>query len=228
MQQMHYNPILAALAACCILASLCREITADISTSVDDTLLSTTSSSSLHGRYVVQYKNSIGLESLFNVAKKFHHHFEDDRYVAIDLHANDLEKLKQDVNIEKIEVDSIWTDDGIFEQVVDNPAEFFADPENRRRHLQEQIPYGMTMVQADLVTVGTNRATVCIVDTGVMSTHPDLDPSLLDGVNRYSSVDKSLSKWNNDTRGHGTHITGIVNAKANNNYGVRGIGSIPV
>jgi subtilisin family serine protease len=190
---------------------------------------SSSSDNQNHGRYIVKYKNQIGLETLFNVAKKLHHHFEDDQYVAIDIHSNeDYEQIKMNNNIESIEIDSIWTDDGIFEKHIDDPTTYFAEPENRRRHLQEQLPYGIGMVQANLVSLGTNKATVCIVDTGVFASHPDFDSSLLNGINRYSSVDSTLSKWNNDTRGHGTHITGIVNAKPDNNYGVRGIGKIPV
>ena len=50
----------------------------------------------------------------------------------------------------------------------------------------------------------------------------------MSGADRYSSQYGSLLQWNSDTRGHGTHITGTVSAIAGNNFGIRGMGKIPV
>jgi serine protease len=81
-------------------------------------------------------------------------------------------------------------------------------------------------VQADKVTVGWHSAVVCIVDTGIAHLHPDFNPWLLNGANRTNNADGAELYWAKDVRGHGTHTAGTVNAKAGNNVGVRGMGSI--
>jgi serine protease len=62
---------------------------------------------------------------------------------------------------------------------------------------------------------------------GALASHPDFDDYLINGKARRSKAAGVRLRWNVDTRGHGTHIAGTVSAKLNNNYGVRGMGSIP-
>jgi len=63
---------------------------------------------------------------------------------------------------------------------------------------------------------------VAVVDTGVDVTHPDLIGQLVDGINtRDDHGDTTLPTQ--DDNGHGTHVAGIIAAKANNNVGVAGI-----
>lgn len=175
-------------------------------------------------RYIVKYKNELGRQSAINVAIKVYHNFDHDGYVVIEVDADGLARIQTDSNIESVEEDSVWFDDGILEEMftIDDIEEKLYDviPDHVRRHLSndEQTPYGITMVQADQVQYGTNKVTVCIVDTGVRAEHPDFNPLLLSGGDRISTVDGTLMKWNNDTRGHGAYVTGTINAISINNF----------
>lgn len=150
-----------------------------------------------------------------------------DRYVAIEIEmehvADVLRVLESDTSIQSIEEDSIWTEQGILEEVIEDR------PRNLRKLQTEHVNYGIAMVQGDLVDVGQYPVTVCIVDTGVASGHPDLNFSLLSGASRNSNFDNSFLQWNKDVRGHGTHTTGILNAIAHNGVGIKsGMGRIPL
>ncbi|MFW2488078.1 S8 family peptidase [Clostridium chromiireducens] len=61
---------------------------------------------------------------------------------------------------------------------------------------------------------------VAVLDTGVDYTHPDLT-SKVDVENGYNFVDNSYDTM--DDNGHGTHISGIISAQANNGIGLAGI-----
>lgn len=69
-----------------------------------------------------------------------------------------------------------------------------------------------------------NDVIVAVIDTGILHTHPDLVE------NRYLSATNSngFDFVNNDNdptddNGHGTHVAGIVGARANNGVGVTGV-----
>jgi subtilisin family serine protease len=60
--------------------------------------------------------------------------------------------------------------------------------------------------------------TVAVVDTGVDASHPDLIGQVLTG---YDFVDGDTTTQ--DGYGHGTHVAGIIAARANNQIGVAGV-----
>ncbi|HEX2204997.1 MAG TPA: S8 family serine peptidase [Longimicrobium sp.] len=64
----------------------------------------------------------------------------------------------------------------------------------------------------------TGSAVVSIIDTGVLSTHPDLSGKVLAG---YDFVNNDNNP--NDDDGHGTHVAGIAAAHGNNGLGVTGV-----
>ena len=91
----------------------------------------------------------------------------------------------------------------------------------------QTVPYGVDMVQARDVwdvdrdgvvdagaPTGSNH-TVCIIDTGFMTSHEDLE-----GVS-VTGYDGDLP-WNQDGHGHGTHVAGTI-AAVNNHLGVVGV-----
>jgi hypothetical protein len=89
---------------------------------------------------------------------------------------------------------------------------------SKKRRL-DKITYGVTDVQApELWSKGLDGSgqKVCILDTGVDLSHTDLNGNKFTGTNQHTST------WNQDQCGHGTHVAGVIAAKAGNG-GVKGI-----
>jgi subtilisin family serine protease len=77
--------------------------------------------------------------------------------------------------------------------------------------------WGLDMIHADeahSVTSGAG-AVVAVVDTGIDAAHPDLQGRVLAG---HDLVDNDATPQ--DGQGHGTHVSGIIAADANNGVGV--------
>ena len=86
----------------------------------------------------------------------------------------------------------------------------------------QKLPWGVDRIDADLAIGKGNGVTVCIVDTGIDKTHPDLQANIVGGKNfvaKGASVDPT--KWNDDN-GHGTHVAGTI-AAVDNSIGVVGV-----
>ena len=76
--------------------------------------------------------------------------------------------------------------------------------------------------------VGSDAGLVCVIDTGVDYTHPDLQnvlyplqgttPELRYGYNAITGVSDGK-----DDQGHGTHCAGVIGATGNNGVGVAGL-----
>ena len=77
--------------------------------------------------------------------------------------------------------------------------------------------WGLDMIQADQAHATTTGegAVVAVIDTGVDAGHADLQGRLVPG---YDFVDKDDTPQ--DGNEHGTHVTGIIAANANNGIGV--------
>lgn len=81
---------------------------------------------------------------------------------------------------------------------------------------KQTLDYGLALISAiEAHGLGYTGAgiTVCVVDTGMDITHPDIDPSKFSGGGDYP--------WNAEGYSHGTHVTGIIAAE-NNEIGLRG------
>jgi subtilisin family serine protease len=63
-----------------------------------------------------------------------------------------------------------------------------------------------------------NPVTIAILDTGVDTTHPDLQPQLVPGWNFYDNNDNV-----SDVHGHGTAVAGTAAAAGNNAFGVASV-----
>eukprot|EP00536_Pseudo-nitzschia_multiseries_P000525 jgi/Psemu1/249633/estExt_Genewise1Plus.C_60193 len=103
--------------------------------------------------------------------------------------------------------------------------------EQNTRNLQlfrgEQVPYGITMVQApDLWPIAPRNPSVavCVVDTGYNAGHEDL-PTFVTG--QVGGTNTEAGVWYNDGNGHGTHCSGTIGAVGNNAIGVVGIREAP-
>jgi serine protease len=84
--------------------------------------------------------------------------------------------------------------------------------------MAQSTPYGITMVQANLVSdANAGNTKVCVIDTGYTLNHADLPNS---GVSGFAF--SGHGSWNSDGNGHGTHVAGTMVALGNND-GVVGV-----
>ncbi len=114
-----------------------------------------------------------------------------------------------------------WLPEGAAGALARNPNVKRIEPDARRYPMAETVPYGITMVQAPLVSY-SNAASrkLCIIDSGYYTGHEDL-PS---GSNVTGDSDPlGAGNWYQDGFGHGTHVAGTIAALANNGVGVVGI-----
>jgi len=79
----------------------------------------------------------------------------------------------------------------------------------------EQIPEGVKRVGAPIAGSDGQGVGVAILDTGIDSTHPDLDVAAASHTSYGTSCE--------DENGHGTHVAGTVAARQGNNVGVVGV-----
>ena len=96
-----------------------------------------------------------------------------------------------------------------------------------RYMLSQEVPFGIPLVQSDLVAYGPAPGIkVCVVDSGFDLGHPDL-PS---GSRVTGEAAAGVGNWFEDGTGHGTHVAGSIMA-LDNNEGVIGAtngGTFPV
>ena len=119
------------------------------------------------------------------------------RMVAARLNKAALNELRNNPNVESIEIDAI------------------------RKPMAQTTPYGYTMVQANQFGQSdTTARKVCVIDTGYNLGHPDL-PGINDGVTGQAN-NSAVGNWYNDGNGHGTHVAGTI-AAYDNNEGVVGV-----
>ncbi|MBQ4814355.1 hypothetical protein A7985_18210 [Pseudoalteromonas luteoviolacea] len=79
----------------------------------------------------------------------------------------------------------------------------------------ELEPYWLRATGINNLPLALNEIPVCIIDSGVDSSHPDLP----NDINGYHSVYAGF--WNQDALSHGTHMAGIIAAQGNG-IGVKG------
>lgn len=71
-------------------------------------------------------------------------------------------------------------------------------------------------------TKGSSNQRVCVIDSGVQVSHPDLDGKVVSARNFVGSG--TPTNGAPDDSGHGTHVAGIAAAETNNSRGVAGAG----
>ena len=100
-----------------------------------------------------------------------------------------------------------------------NPHVNYIEEDVKRYPFAQTTPYGIPMVQADLVTnpLVANRK-ICIIDSGYSRIHEDLPDANVDGTNNAGT-----GNWYDDTCGHGSHVAGTIVATNNNDVGVLGV-----
>lgn len=138
---------------------------------------------------------------------------------------------KNNINVEKIEKDFIVNIDPS-----ENPQKLEANAKGGGGnggkpgsgpivYPPQQIPWGITCVEAiNLAQTGENIS-VAIIDTGIDYSHQDLIDNVKGGYNAISMRNRYKHPFDifYDDNGHGTHVAGTI-AALNNSIGVVGIG----
>jgi hypothetical protein len=114
-------------------------------------------------RFFVKYSNYVGKMGVIKNAEKVVHDFDDDNLVVVDLDDDQITQLMTDSNVVSIQEDNIWTAQGIH-------MGDFEPTDNDGRRLTESVPYGITMVQADQVEMGSSPVRVCITGAHIQDT----------------------------------------------------------
>lgn len=86
--------------------------------------------------------------------------------------------------------------------------------------------WGMRMIHAPDawdIEKGKSSIIVAVIDSGVSTTHPDLQGRLLPGRDVADGDDDVTPSPTDPMAGHGTHVAGIIGAQGNNNIGVVGV-----
>lgn len=92
-----------------------------------------------------------------------------------------------------------------------NPNVLKIDVDTRVYPMADRVPYGIPMVQADLVSdAAASNQKVCIIDSGYHIGHSDLQD-----LNVTATFDSSSGDPFIDSCGHGTHVAGTIVALAN-------------
>jgi len=126
---------------------------------------------------------------------RVHYRFDRLRAFAVTVPPQALQGLRNNPNIEYIEVDA------------------------PRYPTAQTTPYGITRVQApQTVATGADGGgiKVCVIDSGIKADHEEFAGIAMTG---YASVGQN---WNTDSCGHGTHVAGTI-AAAENDIGVVGV-----
>lgn len=150
-------------------------------------------------RYIVKFKPGAGPQGasqLHSLGAKLQLELHEHDAAAFTIPLNALKGLQHNPNIEYIE------------------------PDAKRYLLSQTTPYGIPLVQADLLSdSNAGNRTICIIDSGYQLSHEDLPTS---GTVNGASDDDGAGDWFVDEVHHGTHVAGTI-AALNNGVGVIGV-----
>jgi hypothetical protein len=175
-------------------------------------------------RVIVVSKNTKGLAQAEAASSQVFHRWQDAQgrmVVAGKIPSQAQRGLQNNPNIESLEVDAPRYHLAMpsqqkyhKHQLLRGNATFpVQEDSSTTRHLAQDSPYGIAMVQADQVNYIPGKKKICIIDSGYAVNHPDL-PDLTNAG--YPST------WNSDTCAHGSHVAGTI-AAMNNAEGVIGV-----
>jgi thermitase len=124
------------------------------------------------------------------------------KFLKRNIKIKDLKRIKNDPEVEYAEVDELQTP-----QV-------------------ESVSYQENAVNAPLswqkMSSVSTKVIVAVCDSGVESTHPDLQENLRKDLG-YDVYNMTKLGWDKVISPHGTMVSGVIAASANNNIGTRGV-----
>ncbi len=129
---------------------------------------------------------------------------------------NAIAKLESNENIEFIEKDQVYTSDYFLNDYIDDTE-------------HEQL-YHLNLIKSveawKLIAKNDHqKIKVAVIDTGADIEHEDLKNIINKDLSVRVSEDGLITKLKGDNGTHGTHVSGIIGAEANNNIGIAGVGS---
>lgn len=156
-------------------------------------------------QYMIKYRSKDkAISSLETIQGKMKRTIDGFNIVSAILPVRDVARLKDDPNIEYLEID------------------------HRRYKSAEEVPYGVTLVQApDVNNSNVDNQRVCVIDTGYDVSHLDLPSAGVTG----DDLGVDTGPWNTDGDHHGTHVAGTIAAIGGNEEGVVGVvssGTMPM
>lgn len=129
---------------------------------------------------------------------------------------NAIEKLESNENIEYIEKDQVYTNDYILSDYIDDTD-------------YEEL-YHLNLVKSVetwqlLGKTEHEKIKVAVIDTGIDIGHEDLKNVINKDLSVRITADGIICPLKGDNGTHGTHVSGIIAAEANNEVGISGVGS---
>ena len=162
-------------------------------------------------RYIIKFKDGHGAEvraALERAGGKVALPLDAYQAVAAHLPAAAVNALQNNPFVEYVEVDAV------------REPYALAD---RGLATGETVPYGIAMVQADLVSASNPAGRkICIIDSGYSQQHEDLRDASAGGITQLATNSGS-GTWDQDSCGHGSHVAGTISAIAGNGKGVVGV-----
>jgi len=158
-------------------------------------------------RYLVKSNNGL-LKMVYGINHSF------DSGFTTDLTPGQLKVLEKfGVEVEKVELYQVLAPPGACSPWPEcNKDDEEPTPEERSCYPSTQEPYGIVAINGGSGGVGIN---VAVLDTGVLTTHLDLDIGMCKDATR-----RKIKDGCSDTDGHGTHVAGTIAA----NGGSDGLG----
>lgn len=164
-----------------------------------------TSEASETQRYIIKYKagKAVAVEGRMSTKRSRRlRHLRRSRVMAANLTPAEVSDLLASSDVEHMEIDA------------------------KRYPLAQSTPYGIDLIQAhasQLEVSGSVSRTVCIIDSGFDTSHPDLpnSPSFVSG-----EAQPQTGAWDAPGNSHGTHVAGTI-AALSNDIGVVGVDRNP-
>jgi uncharacterized protein YjdB len=148
-------------------------------------------------------KNTSGVKSIKNI---------NDKFSVIETNSDSdreklYNKLKSDSNVESVEKDKVL-------KLEDIPNDIYYSQQWYIQNIDVPKVWNSNIAARKAVTVA-------VIDSGIDTSHEDLQGSIADGGYDFYDNSSDIS----DDNGHGTNVSGIISAQYNNYKGIAGIDS---